>query len=94
MMGYIDRREETAEVIRDGWFYTGDLGKFDANGNLWITRRKKNVMRYEKRKKYFPGRNPRAYRPSSVYTAEHGVYERKAQRTGTFGERLYIIRTI
>ena len=54
MLGYMDQPEETAKAIRDGWFYTGDLGKFDVNGNLWITGRKKNVIVMKNGKNIFP----------------------------------------
>lgn len=54
MAGYLDQPEETAEVIRDGWFYTGDLGKIDANGNVWISGRKKNVIVMKNGKNIFP----------------------------------------
>ncbi|SUB00989.1 Long-chain-fatty-acid--CoA ligase [Pannonibacter phragmitetus] len=44
MTGYADSREETAQMLRDGWVYTGDIGVLDEDGFLTITDRKKNVI--------------------------------------------------
>ncbi|RPE37896.1 long-chain acyl-CoA synthetase [Streptomyces sp. Ag109_O5-1] len=44
MKRYWKRPEETAAAIRDGWFHTGDLGRVDRDGYLWIVGRKKDVI--------------------------------------------------
>lgn len=42
--GYYKNPETTAETLRDGWLYSGDLGKFDADGFLYIVDRKKDLV--------------------------------------------------
>lgn len=44
MVGYHKRPGDTAETLRDGWIYTGDLAERDAEGYVWIKDRKKDMI--------------------------------------------------
>ena len=47
MKGYWKMLEETAQVLRGGWLYTGDIGKMDEDGYFYITDRKKDLIKYK-----------------------------------------------
>jgi long-chain acyl-CoA synthetase len=44
MRAYYNRPDETAQALREGWFYTGDLGRFDEGGYLYVVDRKKDMI--------------------------------------------------
>ena len=54
MLGYYEMPEETNAVLKDGWFYTGDLGYIDRDGYITITGRSKSMIVLKNGKKVFP----------------------------------------
>ncbi len=54
MLGYYEDQEKTKQTIIDGWFHTGDLGKIDENGYLYITGRCKSVIVTKNGKNIYP----------------------------------------
>ncbi|MCL2878592.1 MAG: 1-acyl-sn-glycerol-3-phosphate acyltransferase, partial [Acidobacteria bacterium] len=52
--GYYNNPEATQQAIRDGWFHSGDLGRLDAKGNLFITGREKEVIVLASGKNLYP----------------------------------------
>ena len=54
MKGYWNRPDATAEILKDGWLHTGDLGYFDDDRNLFITGRQKDIIILANGKNVYP----------------------------------------
>lgn len=52
--GYYKNRTATEEALRDGWLHTGDLGRLDAKGNLFVTGRQKEIIVLPNGKNIYP----------------------------------------
>ena len=64
MAGYWEDEQATAETIKDGWFYTGDLGRIDEKGNLYLVGRSKDVIVDSNGKNVYPDEIEDLYRDS------------------------------
>jgi long-chain acyl-CoA synthetase len=89
MKGYWNRPDATAAVLRDGWFYTGDLGYFDADGNLFLTGRKKEVIVLSNGKNIYP-EEVEAHYLKSPFIKELAVMGIEG-KAGESGDRLHAV---
>lgn len=88
MLGYYKNPKATAEVMRGGWFHTGDIGHFNSDGRLVITGRKKNLIVLKNGKNVYP-EEIEEYLLSSPLIAEVVVYGERdgsGQETGLHAE--------
>src|SRR5271168_1970324 len=90
MKGYWNRPQATAEVLRDGWFYTGDLGYFDSAGNLFITGRRKEVIVLANGKNVYPEEIEEHYL-HAPYVKEICVMALEARPGDPTSERLHAV---
>jgi long-chain acyl-CoA synthetase len=90
MKGYWNRPEDTAAVLKDGWLYTGDLGYFDAKGNLFITGRRKEVIVLSNGKNIYP-EEVEAHYLKSPYIKEICVMGLEGRPNDPMSERLHAV---
>ncbi|MFD0492729.1 MULTISPECIES: class I adenylate-forming enzyme family protein [Streptomyces violaceusniger group] len=86
MLGYWERPEETAEALREGWLHTGDGGRIDADGYLFIADRMKDMIKTGGENVYsIEVENALASHPAVANCAVIGVPDR------TWGERVHAV---
>jgi long-chain acyl-CoA synthetase len=86
--GYYKNPAATEEAVQDGWLHTGDLGRFDAEGNLFVTGRKKEVIVLPNGKNIYPDELEAHYlrSPGIQEIAVLGVFSEQER-----GERLHAV---
>jgi long-chain acyl-CoA synthetase len=72
MIGYFENPEATAQTLQDGWLHTGDLGRIDEDGNLFIVGRKKEMILGSSGENVYPDELEELYRESK-YIREMSV---------------------
>ena len=82
MLGYYHKPGETAEMLRDGWLATGDIGTIDPDGYLTIVDRKKEIFKTSGGKYVSPTRVERAIARSPYVAPGRRVRERQAASGG------------
>ena len=82
MLGYYNNEKATKEVLKDGWFSTGDYGYLDEDGFLYITGRKKDVIVLRNGENVYP-QEIEALINKLPYVKESLVYQRGQSKTDT-----------
>ena len=90
MKGYWNRPDATVEAMKDGWLHTGDLGYFDAGGNLVITGRRKELIVLANGKNIYP-EEIEAHYLKSPFIKEICVMGLEAKAGDPSSERLYAV---
>lgn len=87
---YHNRPDATASTRRDGWFHTGDLGHFDADGHLHITGRIKDMIVLDSGKKIHP-EEIEHHLDQSTFIRESCVIGRRSGRGNSLSEVLHAV---
>ena len=88
MLGYYKNQSATDAVLTDGWFHTGDIGRFNSDGRLVINGRKKNLIVLKNGKNVYP-EEIEEYLLTSDYISEvvvSGIKDESGQEVGLQAE--------
>jgi long-chain acyl-CoA synthetase len=81
MLGYFKNELATEKILKNGWLYTGDLGRMDESGLFYITGRKKNVIVTKNGKNIFP-EEVEAYLNKSPFIQESLIWGKLDEGSG------------
>ena len=81
MLGYWENPADTAETIKDGWLYTGDLGYMDQDGFLYVLGRFKSLLIADDGEKYSPEGIEEAFIAQSEYIDQCMLYNNQSPYT-------------
>ncbi len=87
MQGYYNKPEDTAQVLKDGWLSTGDLGYLDEKGYLHITGRKKEIIVLPNGKNINPEEVERVVLKNTGFVKEVGRFSERRNITGHYSSR-------
>ena len=87
MLGYYENEAATKEILEYGWFHTGDLGRFDKKGFLYITGRIKDMIVLDNGKKVFPNEIESLFNNSNLIT-ESFVYAKRENKNLKLGVKI------
>jgi len=90
MQGYFKHPELTAEVIKEGWFYSGDLGWIDKEGYVFLTGRQKDVIVLSSGKNIYP-EELEEYYSETPYIKEICILSCREEKFGRWIESLYAV---
>ena len=92
--GYLNDPATTAEVLRDGWLHTGDIGRLDDEGYVFITGRKKELIVSSTGKKIHPGRVEALFKMEPLVSQVLLIGDRLPYLTALFTINLTVAETL
>jgi long-chain acyl-CoA synthetase len=93
-LGYHNDPEATAQVLRDGWLYTGDIAEVDSDGFYYITGRKKELIVSSNGKKIYPARIETLFKKEPVINQVVLIGDKLPYVTALFTVNLANVETL
>ncbi len=92
--GYFEDPQATASVVRDGWLHTGDMGEADADGFLYVTGRKKELIVSSSGKKIYPARIESLFKTEPIINQVLLIGDRLPYLSAVFTLNFGVIETL